>query len=225
VRWGMRPAWHRPCRWRAASQRPSRVREAPRSSAPTGVAPRLHGCEPLRPSAHVGRMDGSHRGGCDDRAMMVWDRDPLLPCLRRGPRLSHVIARCVATVWVPSPWSPLVSRGFAAARWGHTGEACLPPRPSSRPCHEDGGDGRVMDGGVATGLGWDGHALPWPPHREAPHDAVQDVRRAPWPVRPRWGIARGGKRPTANAGAAILFRQGPHTGHMDACERINVLQR
>jgi hypothetical protein len=62
-------------------------------------------------------MDGSRRGGCDDSALMVGDRATLLPCLRRGPRLSHVIAPAVATVWVPSPWSPLVSRGFAAARW------------------------------------------------------------------------------------------------------------
>jgi hypothetical protein len=29
----------------------------------------------------------------------------------------HPIAPCVAMVWVPSPWSTLVSSCFAAARW------------------------------------------------------------------------------------------------------------
>lgn len=78
---------------------------------------RLQGVEPLRPQEHVGLMDGSNRGGCDDRVLMVCDRHTLFPCLRRGSRLSNAIAPGVATVLVPSPWSPLVSRCVAAARW------------------------------------------------------------------------------------------------------------
>ena len=77
----------------------------------------LQGFEPLRQWDHVCLMDGSNRGGCDDRAMMVCDRDILLPCLGLVPRLSHAIAPVVATVLVPSPWSTLVSMCFAAARW------------------------------------------------------------------------------------------------------------
>jgi hypothetical protein len=77
----------------------------------------LQGVEPLRQQEHVCLMDGSNRGGCDDRVMLVCDRDTLFPCPRRVSRLSNSIAPCVATVLVPSPWSTLISRCFAAARW------------------------------------------------------------------------------------------------------------
>jgi hypothetical protein len=77
----------------------------------------LQGYEPLRPQDHGCLMGGSNRGGCDDRATMVGDRDILLSCLRLVPRLSDSIAPLVATVLGPSPWSTLVSRCFAAARW------------------------------------------------------------------------------------------------------------
>jgi hypothetical protein len=123
-------------------------------------------------------MDGGNRGGCDDRAMIVCDRDTLLPCPRLVPRLSNSIAPCVATVLVPSPWSTLVSEVLRGCTMGHTGDACLPQRPISSPFREDCVDGRVMDGWVATGLCRYGQALPWPPRREAPHDEVKDARRA-----------------------------------------------
>jgi hypothetical protein len=95
----------------------------------------LHGVEPLWPEEHVGLMDGSHRGGCDDRAMMVGDPETRLPCPRLVTRLSHFIAPCVVTVLVPSPWSTPVSRGFAAARWATR---------AMHGCHSDPAAARVV---------------------------------------------------------------------------------
>jgi hypothetical protein len=123
-------------------------------------------------------MGGSNRGGCDDRAMMVCDRDTLLPCLGLVPRLSNSIAPFVATVLVPSPWSTLVSRCFAAARWATRAMHACRSDPISGPFREDCVDGRVMDGWVAAGLFRYGQALPLPPRREAPHDEVKDAIRA-----------------------------------------------
>jgi hypothetical protein len=124
-------------------------------------------------------MDGSNRGRCDDSALMVCDRDPLLPGLRRVSRPSNSIALFVAMVLVPSPWSTPISRCFAAARWATRAMHALPQRPISGPFREDCVDGRVMDGWVATSLCRHGQALPWPPRREAPHAEVPDARRAP----------------------------------------------
>jgi hypothetical protein len=46
-------------------------------------------------------MDGSNRGGCDDSALMVCDRNTLLPCVRRVSGLSNAIAPMVTTALVP----------------------------------------------------------------------------------------------------------------------------
>jgi len=95
----------------------------------------LQDVEPLRPQEHVCLMDGSYRGGCDDRAIMVGDRETRLPCPRLVPRLSHFIAPCVVTVLVPSPWSTPVSRCFAAARWATR---------AMHACHSDPAAARVV---------------------------------------------------------------------------------
>jgi hypothetical protein len=104
----------------------------------------LHGVEPLRPQEHVGLMDGSHRGGYDDRLMMVGDRDTFFPCPRRVPRLSHFITPVVATVLVPSPWSTLISRGVADARWATR---------AMHACHSDPSAARVVKT-VETVVSW-----------------------------------------------------------------------
>ena len=100
------------------------VREAPLRSAPTCLATCFKALSPCGHRIMFVSWTGVNRGGCDDRAMMVCDRETLLPCLRLVPRLSDSIAPVVATVLVPSPWSTLVSRCFAAARWA-TGR-CMP---------------------------------------------------------------------------------------------------
>ena len=122
-------------------------------------------------------MDGSNRGGCCDRAMMVCDGETLLPGPRLVPRLSNSIAPCVATVLVPSPWSTLVSRCFAAARWA---TRAMPA------CHRDPSAARFVKT-VETVVSWMAglprasvgtakhcHGLPV----EAPHDEVKDAIRA-----------------------------------------------
>ena len=98
---------------------------------PDLLGPRLHGFEPLRQQDQVYRMDGGNRGGCDDTAMLVCDRDPLRPCLRLVARLAHATAPWVATVVVPSPWSTLISRCFTAARWATRAIHACPSDPSA----------------------------------------------------------------------------------------------
>src|SRR5919197_4104646 len=50
---------------------------------PDLLAHRLQGVEPLQQQEHVCLMDGSSRGGCDDRVMMVCGRATRCSCLRR----------------------------------------------------------------------------------------------------------------------------------------------
>jgi hypothetical protein len=122
-------------------------------------------------------MGGSNRGGCDDRAMMVCDRDTLLPCPRRVPRLSNarpLYGHGIGSVAIAHAGIEVLRGGTM----GHTGGACLAQRPISSPFREDCVDGRVMDGWVATGLCRYGQALPLPPRREAPHDEMKDTIRA-----------------------------------------------
>ena len=68
---------------------------------------------------------------------------------------------------------------------------------------------------------------------------VQDAQQPSLHFRPRLGIERCGKIHTSNSGAeswtgigvvtgfgaVVLIRQGPHTRHVDARERIKLLQR
>jgi hypothetical protein len=184
-------------------------------------------------------MDGSNRGRCDDSALMVCDRDALLPGLRRVSRPSNAIAPLVATVLVPSPWSTLISRCFAAARWATR---------AMHACHSDPSAARFMKTASRV-VSWMA-GLPRAPVGtakpcqclpvERPHTLRCQTRAEPSAhVRPHRGIARRGTiQPShsgaerwagigavAGVGAVILLRQGPHTGPVHACERINVLRR
>jgi hypothetical protein len=184
-------------------------------------------------------MDGSNKGRCYDRAMKVCDRDTPLPCLRLVPRLSNSIALFVAMVLVPSPWNTLISRCFAAARWATR---------AMHACHSDPSAARFVKT-VSTVVSWVAglprasvgtakpcHGLPV----ERPHTLRCQTREEPRVhVRPHRGIARretiqpshsGAERwagigAIAGVGAVTLLRQGPHTGPVDACERINVHRR
>jgi hypothetical protein len=124
---------------------------------------RLQGVEPLRHQEPVGLRDGSHRGGCDDRALRVGDRDPLLPCLRRVSRLSNAIAPCVAMVVVPSPGSTLGSRCVAAARWATRAMHAGPSDPSAARVVKTVSRGVSWRAGLpraSVGTAKPGHGLP-----------------------------------------------------------------
>jgi hypothetical protein len=72
-------------------------------------------------------MDGSNRDRCDDSALMVCDRDTLLPCLRRVSLLRPLSGHGVGSVAMEHA-DLAVLRGCTM---GHTGDACLPQRPIS----------------------------------------------------------------------------------------------
>jgi hypothetical protein len=159
--------------------------------------------------------------------------------LKRVSRLSNSIAPLAATVLVPSPWSTLISRCFAAARWATW---------AMHACHSDPSAARFVKT-VSTVVSWMAglprasvgtakpcHGLPV----ERPHTLRCQTREEPRVhVRPHRGIARretiqpshsGAERwagigAIAGVGAVTLLRQGPHTGPVDACERINVHRR
>jgi hypothetical protein len=60
----------------------------------------------------------------------------------------------------------------------HTGYERLPERPVIRPCRKDCVDGRRVDGRLALGVLWYGHALPLHPGVEHPEDEIKDAMRA-----------------------------------------------
>ena len=76
----------------------------------------LQGVQALGKQHHIGFIDGSHGDGSQDIAVVVDDRDDFLTLLVFVARVADAIAPFLATVLVPSPWSTLVSRCFAAAR-------------------------------------------------------------------------------------------------------------
>src|SRR5215471_17423553 len=70
----------------------------------------------FREQDHVGLVARSHRDRREDGAMMVDDGHDLVALLMFVVRVANPIAPFLATVLVPSPWSTVSSRCFAAAR-------------------------------------------------------------------------------------------------------------
>src|SRR5215468_3302831 len=65
---------------------------------------------------HVRLIDGGHRQGSQDVAIVVGHGDDLLSFLVFVARVANAIVPFLATVLVPSPWSTLMSSCFSVAR-------------------------------------------------------------------------------------------------------------
>src|SRR2546430_9848915 len=64
-------------------------------------------------------------------AMIIDDGNDLVALLVFVPRVPNAIPPFLATVFVPSPWSTLVSRCFSAARWRTLARNACQSDPSS----------------------------------------------------------------------------------------------
>jgi hypothetical protein len=91
----------------------------------------LQGVEALRQQDHVGLVDGSHGDRREDVAMIIDEGNDLVALLVFVPRVPDAIPPFLATVFLPSPWSMLVSRCFSAARWRTLARNACQSDPSS----------------------------------------------------------------------------------------------
>src|SRR5262245_1730138 len=124
---------------------------------------RLHGLQPVGTPEHRWLLHGHHGDGSSDRAMGVRDGAHWLPRVGFGPRVANALAPFCATVWVPSPWRTLPSRGFAVERWATRAMTACPRDPSwaqvATPW-STGGSGRAGVPWGSVGPGRHGHGLP-----------------------------------------------------------------
>jgi hypothetical protein len=108
-------------------------------------------------------MDGSHGDRSQHRARVVDARDDGLARLGLGPCVAKPIAPFVATVVVPSPWSPRLSRGFSAARCRTLAPKACQSDPASAPVAQTVSmlvSGMAGLPWVAVGTGKPVHCLP-----------------------------------------------------------------
>jgi hypothetical protein len=83
--------------------------------------------------AQSGLMAGRPRDRREDVAVVLRPGADVLPVLGFVPRVPHPSAPVVATVWVPSPWSPRRASGCAAARGRPLAPNARHSDPSSAP--------------------------------------------------------------------------------------------